>query len=176
MSECGLGQTHYYTKAGAKERKTSVKNKNLNFGAKIMALGVITGRGVLPLKFIPPKVKINSDYYIEDVLKPLVDQWLPKLYPEELQRVFVHHDAAPAHVNKKTTEFMKQPHEIHGINFIHKKDIPVKSPDASPLDFFGFGYLKQQLKQHEVSSIDQLCTTANQIWTEIPLEMVLNVF
>ena len=71
---------------------------------------------------------------------------------------------------------MEQAHEIYGINFIHKKDAPVKSSDESPLDFFGFSYLKQQLKQHEVSSIDQLCTSANQIWTEIPLEMVLNVF
>ena len=32
-----------------------------------------------------------------------------------------------------------------GISYIVRKDIPVKSPDTAPLNFYGFGYLKQRL-------------------------------
>ena len=31
-----------------------------------------------------------------------------------------------------------------GVSYTSKKDIPVKTPDGSPFDFFGFGYLKQR--------------------------------
>ena len=77
---------------------------------------------------------------------------------------------------KNTTEFMDRAHETHGITFIRKKDIPVKSPDASPLDFVGFGYLKQKLKERHIFSIAQLRDIANNIWTEIPNELVMRVF
>ena len=61
-----------------------------------MVFAAMTGRGVLPLIRLPSKVKINAKYYIEKVLKPLLETELPKLYPNDLHRVLVHHDLAPA--------------------------------------------------------------------------------
>ena len=164
------------TQKGEKSTEIVQKSKDKRYGKKLMVLAIMTGRGVLPLQFIPPKVKINGKYYIDHVLIPLVSKWLPKLYPEGLDRVFVHHDAAPAHICSEAEKIMKKLSDSTKITFISKQDIPIKSPDASPLDFFGFGYLKQQLTQHKVKTLDDLRRTANRIWSGIPSELVLKVF
>ena len=100
----------------------------------------MTVRGVLSLIRVPPK-----DYYIEHVLKPLLESKVVKLYGEEACKVLVHHDAAPAHTANKTKAYAQELKTKLGIPFIDKEHIPVKAPDTSPLDFYGFGYLKQRL-------------------------------
>lgn len=145
-------------------------------GKKIMCIGILTGRGPIPLQFVKQNVKINSSYYCEQVLGPLVKKWLPTLYPEGLEKVFVHHDAAPSHISGATLAFMNELTIQYGITFIRKEDIPVKSPDASPLDFFGFGYLKQKLKQRRVRTLAGLRKAASSVWLQIDREMVLRCF
>ncbi|UYV69514.1 hypothetical protein LAZ67_6003865 [Cordylochernes scorpioides] len=102
-----------------------------------MVVGVMTGRGVLPLIKVPSKVKVNSEFYIECVLKPVIEQ-LKDLYPGEMDKVFLHHDKASSHTSNKTQQFLQEMKDTLGLNFIRNSDIPVKSPDASPLDFYGF--------------------------------------
>ena len=89
-----------YLGDGQERDESHVKCRREQSNRKIMALAVMTGRGIIPLKFIPPKTKINGQYYCDRVLKPLVHEWLPIIYPEGLEQVFVHHDAAPSHVCK----------------------------------------------------------------------------
>ncbi|UYV72737.1 hypothetical protein LAZ67_10000469 [Cordylochernes scorpioides] len=102
-----------------------------------MVVGVMTGRGVLPLIKVPSKVKVNSEFYIECVLKPVIEQ-LKDLYPGEMDKVFLHHDKASSHTSNKTQQFLQEMKDTLGLNNIRNSDIPVKSPDASPLDFYGF--------------------------------------
>ena len=100
---------------------------------------------------VPKKVKVNADYYIDKVLKPLLEVNLPKLYPGELHKVTVHHDAATSHTAKKTVAYAGDLKSRLGISIIPKADISVKSPDASPMDFIGFGYLKRRLMKRKGS-------------------------
>jgi DNA-binding Lrp family transcriptional regulator len=132
-----------YVKKGESIPENWVYEKAENFSKGFMIVGAITGRGVLPLIRVPPKAKINSEYYIKYVLKRLLEKELPKLYPGELNKVFVHHDKASSHTSIKTSEYAADLKARTGISIIDNSLIPVKSPDASPLDFFGFGYLKQ---------------------------------
>ena len=119
---------------------------------------------------------MNSEVYIFYVLETLVHIFLPKMYPEELQRVYVHHDAAPSHTSAKTTEFLKKVSQETKITFIQASEIPVKSPDASPLDFFGFGFLKQRLRAKKATTIAGLRKVARSIWSEISTEAIINVY
>ena len=41
---------------------------------------------------MPSEVKINAQFYVDYVLKPLFTEYLPKLYRNEMDKVFFHHD------------------------------------------------------------------------------------
>ncbi|UYV82957.1 CAPN1 [Cordylochernes scorpioides] len=133
-----------YIKRGNQVPDNWVHQCSETFPKGFMVVGVMTGRGVLPLIKVPSKVKVNSEFYIECVLKPVIEQ-LKDLYPGEMDKVFLHHDKASSHTSNKTQQFLQEMKDTLGLNFIRNSDIPVKSPDASPLDFYGFGMLKQRL-------------------------------
>jgi hypothetical protein len=123
------------------------------FGAKFMVVGAMTGRGDVPLIHVPPNVQINSHRYVDDVLKPLLEVSVPALYPGELHRIFVHHDKASSQTSHDTQRYAKDLKERLGITIIPNAEIPVKSTDASPIEFYGFGYLKQW--QHGRKAVTQ---------------------
>ena len=71
-----------------------------DFLKTLNVVGGISGRRTLQLVQVPKKVKINADYYIRHVLRPLLEQHLPKLYPNELHQVTVHQDSESSHTAK----------------------------------------------------------------------------
>jgi hypothetical protein len=144
LADCnGERRICYTTKK--KQVEELVVQKRERFGEKVMIVGAKSGPGTLPLIKAPQNVKINANYYIEKILKPLLETHVPKLYPGETSKVYVHHDAATSHTARLTRDYAKDLHDRLGITIINNKDIPVKSPDASPMDFFEFGFLKQKL-------------------------------
>jgi len=131
-----------YLKQGERVPESWVMEKDESFKKGFMVVSVITGRGTVPLFRVPSQVKINAQYYVDYVLKPLFTIHLPRLYPNEMNKVFFHHDKASSHTANLTTDYLEQLKSSMGISYLEKYDIPVKAPDASPLDFYGFGYLK----------------------------------
>lgn len=121
-----------------------------------MVIGAMSGREPLPLMKVPAKVKINAERYIVDVLRPLVEKEIPKLYPGEEEKVYIHHDKASSHTAKKTQQYAERVKENLGPEIIKNQDIPVKSPDIAPLDFFGFGFLKQPAFHRRATTLDGL--------------------
>ena len=141
-----------------------------------MVIGIITGRGTVPLLKVPSEVKINAQYYIEKVLKPLFNEYLPRLYPNDMDKVFFHHDKASSHTANLTTSYLEQLRSEIGISYLYKKDIPVKAPDASPLDFFGFGYLKQELLKRRARTLIGVWKLCQRVWSKVDLKMIENVY
>ena len=141
-----------------------------------MVIGIITGRGTVPIFRVPTKVKINAEYYVELVLKPLFTKHLPLLYPGEMDKVFFHHDKATSHTADSTTDYLEELKTNIGISYLEKQDIPVKAPDASPLEFFGFGYLKQRLGKRNAKTLDGVWKIVREEWSLIDLNMIQNVF
>src|SRR5277367_5705094 len=66
--------------------------KTRKFGEKVMVVWEMTVQSVLSLIRVPLKVKVNADYYIEHVLKPLLESEVIKFYGEEACKVL-----APRH-------------------------------------------------------------------------------
>lgn len=85
-----------------------------------MAVGCLIGIGVLPLIFVPPKVKISADYYINYDLKLLLEEKIPKLYGEDIFKVFFHHDAATSHMVRQTQMYADTLKYKLGITTINK--------------------------------------------------------
>ncbi|UYV72043.1 hypothetical protein LAZ67_9001628 [Cordylochernes scorpioides] len=164
-----------YIKRGNQVPDNWVHQCSETFPKGFMVVGVMTGRGVLPLIKVPSKVKVNSEFYIECVLKPVIEQ-LKDLYPGEMDKVFLHHDKASSHTSKKTQQFLQEMKDTLGLNFIRNSDIPVKSPDASPLDFYGFGMLKQRLFNRRPKTEAGLWKAAQEEWSNVSLSKVKEVF
>ncbi|UYV79436.1 USP24 [Cordylochernes scorpioides] len=164
-----------YIKRGNQVPDNWVHQCSETFPKGFMVVGVMTGRGVLPLIKVPSKVKVNSEFYIECVLKPVIEQ-LKDLYPGEMDKVFLHHDKASSHTSNKTQQFLQEMKDTLGLNFIRNSDIPVKSPDASPLDFYGFGMLKQRLFNRRAKTEAGLWKAAQEEWSNVSLSKVKEVF
>ena len=72
-----------------------------------MFVAGMSARGPTAIRFVPPKTKINSEYYIKHVLKPLFRKGIPKLYGKKAKFVALHQDSAPAHTALPTVQFLK---------------------------------------------------------------------
>ena len=95
----------------------------------------------------------------------LVD--LPKLYGKEARKVVLHIDSATSHTAQRTIQWL----EAHGFKYITKDQLLPNSPEISPMDFFGNGYLKSKLIARRYTTIDGMLRYAKQEWMDIPLEM-----
>lgn len=141
-----------------------------------MVVAIITGLGTIPLIKVPNKVKINTQYYIDFVLKSLCEEYLHKLYPWELQKVFIHHDAATSHTSKLTQEYVAIVKKNYGITVTKNANIPIKSSDVNSCNFFAFGHLKKQLKQRRPKKFEGLWKVYSSIWSRISQEQIRKIY
>ena len=79
-------------------------------------------------------------------------QYIPNIYGNDKNKLFVHIDKA----SKSTVNYIKMKQIETGISFIPFPDIPTKTPDISPMDFCGFGLLKQALRTLKPTTLDGL--------------------
>jgi len=113
---------------------------------------------------------------VDYVLKPILEDFIPALYPGEMHKVYFHHDKASSHTSKITQEYLKNLQIRTAIDYIDNKDIPVKSPDASPLDFFAFGFLKQKLFNRRASTLDGIWKLLKEVWASISVQDIQKVY
>ena len=171
LENCNGERKICYVKAGQQVPEDWVVDHE-NFFESFMVVGAISGRGTLPLIKVPKKTKVNADYYVSHVLKPLVEVHLPRLYPGEMSKVVIHHDKASSHTARKTQDYCRMAKDKWGVTIIRNEDIPVKSPDTSPMDFFGFGYLKWQLFGHRPSTAEGVWKLLRRVWAKVDLDLI----
>ena len=155
-----------YISREKKRKDCAVFTKNAHCKGVMVFMGISYNGTTKPI-FVDPGAKINSDYYIEHCLKPLIAEG-KILYPNGDWKF--HQDSAPAHTAKKTLEFLRQTN----INFITPDQWTPCSPDLSPCDYFLWGYLKNQLNSYTVKNISQLKCAIKREVSDIPLEMLQN--
>ena len=73
-----------------------------------MFVAGICYHGVTELRFVESGAKINADYYIEQVLKPMYAYDILKLFGKHQNKMVFHHDSAPAHSARATQEFLSK--------------------------------------------------------------------
>ena len=118
-----------------------------------MVWGGISAKGKTSLRFVKPNAKTNSDYYINNMLKPFLRRDVARLFPQtEKNRPIFHQDSTPNHVSKKTIVYL----EKFKVKYVKPEEWMSKSPDAAPMDYAIWGYLKQQLNTKNIETLDQL--------------------
>ena len=93
----------------------------------------------------PGKAKVSDICYVDHVLRPIGERHITKLYTIEVGKVFIHHDKDSSHTASKTRDYLVKMNMKIGLNCIQNADFPVKSPAITPFDFYGLGFLKQEL-------------------------------
>ena len=124
-------------------------------------------QGKLPLIKVDPKTKINSLYYQKDVLEPIFRREIPRLYGDDSKNVWFHQDKASSHTSRSTSSFLEELTRETKINVIPFSSIPVKSPDASPMDFCAFGMLKRALGNCRATTLNGLWKICKREWQRI---------
>ena len=93
-----------------------------------------------------------------------------------MDKVFFHHEKASSHTADLTSTYLEEKKRDLGISYLNKEDIPVKCPDGSPLDFFGFGFLKQKLEKRNARTLEGVWKLSKEIWSTIDLKQIKSVF
>jgi hypothetical protein len=80
LSDCNRKRRICYISKEKNTPENWVYERKESFPPKFTVIGNITGRGVLPLIDVPDNTKVDSHYYIDYVLTPLVYKYLLQLY------------------------------------------------------------------------------------------------
>ena len=128
-----------------------------------MALAGVSYRGKTEIRFIDKGTKVNSKYYCEHVLKPFLDNDVPRLFPDDPESMVFHQDSASSHTARETIQFLKN----NNVNFIDKEEWMPKSPDAAPMDFGIWGILKRRLQKRNVNTLLGLKRALKDEWNRL---------
>jgi hypothetical protein len=149
LSDCNKHRAIFYRKRGEKKFQTWFKESRESFPKGFMIVAGFGYNGKLTIRRIEKNAKINSSYYQEHILKPIFYEEIPNLYPGLCDKVEVHQNKASSHTSASTLQFLQNITSETKIKAIPFDHIPVKSPDASPMDFCAFGQLKRALERDD---------------------------
>ena len=165
-----------YIKRGESVPEDWVKQKRTLWEEKFMVIAVMTYYGTVPLFKLPHGRTMNAEFYVNNVLKPLIHNYLLPIFAEDMNKVFLHHDKSPVHTAEMTKLYLQSMTEKFGLTFISKEDIPVKGADCAPLDFYGFGYLKRKVESSGVRTIKGSWKKCQEVWSAISPRTCASVY
>jgi len=131
----------------------------------VMFVAGISYKGTTDIRFVPPRAKVNSDFYINKVVHPLFKKDIPRLFGKQAKMAVLHRDSAPAHKSAKTVAWLKS----NGYKFIPEEDWPANSPDLSPMDYSINGIFKQRLWRRKTKSLEGLKRAMREEWKKIDI-------
>lgn len=172
LNDCGKTRAIFYRPKDAKGRADWIRECKESFSKGFMIIAGYCSKGRLQIRRVAKNVKVNAKYYQDNILEPLFRHEIPALYGNEACKVRIHQDKASSHTARSTVNYLQQMETETGISAIPYSDIPVKSPDASPMDFCGFGLLKRGLGDRRPRTLDGLWKACQQVWNAIPLPVL----
>ncbi|GBM62280.1 hypothetical protein AVEN_264141-1 [Araneus ventricosus] len=127
----------------------------------------ISANGVTKPWFVQPGARINSEYYIQKILKPFRKDDYCRLYPNG--DAVLHQDSAPSYAPRVTQIFLMD----QQVQFLRPQQRIPNSPEAAPCDYFLWGHLKNKLNKRRVSTLRGLQKVIRYEVKKLPREMIL---
>lgn len=167
LTDCGKNRAIFYRPRDSKGRSDWVRECKESFPRGFMVVAGYCYKGQLKMHRVEKNAKVNAVYYQTNILEPIYREEIPALYGAEASKVWIHQDKAASHTARSTVAYMKEMEKETGIHAIPYSEIPVKSPDASPMDFCGFGLLKRALGNRRPKTVDGLWKVCIDEWARI---------
>jgi len=123
----------------------------------------VSALGTTSIHFIEPDVKVNGQYYLEDLL-------MQKLLPDILQLLDFHvfqQDSAPAHRARETIKLLT----METSEFIPPTLWPPNSPDLNPVDYKVWSVMQEKVYKR-IKDIDELRACILTAWDEMDQRII----
>lgn len=159
----------FYRKKSEKGRGEFLRKCREKFSKGFMVVAGYCAMGQLTIHRVSSKAKINAQYFQTNVLEPIYNSDIPRLYGNQASKVLIHMDKASSHTARSSVAYYERKFEETGIKVIPFSHVPVKSPDCSPMDFCGFGLLKRGLSSRRPTTVEGLWKVCQEVWYDIPL-------
>ena len=159
----------FYSPHEGKGRGEFVRECREKFSKGFMVVGGFCARGKLPMHRVDSKAKVKAAYFQTNIMDPLYKTHIPHLYGRDTRNVWIHMDKASSHTARSSLAYYERMATETGVSVIPFSSIPVKSPDASPMDFCAFGLLKKGLAQRRPTTVAGLWKVCQAVWSAIPI-------
>jgi hypothetical protein len=136
---------------------------------KIMFTIMWSPRGFHVINQLPDDTKMNSTYYVNNVLQELYQCFFPHGHGPRSKYLVIHVDNCSIHKSAQSEQFMVA-HKMFRMSH------PPYSPDLAPSDFYLFGTVKNQLEHIQLSEHDDFFEKLYEILQSIPKEELARVF
>ena len=153
----------YYIRGNQYDRQKVKFVKRDAFAPGFMVWAGVSFYGKTSLRFINKGVKVNSDYYINSVLKTFLNKDVPRLFNGHENDMVFHQDSASSHTSKKTIEFLKK----RKVSYITPSEWMPKSPDCAPMDYGIWGILKRRLQKRKIYTLSGLKRAVKDEWKKL---------
>ena len=157
-----------YAAAGTRKKEIATNRllaERPTFSKSIMVSVGVSLLGTTELIFVEPGVKINSEYYRNNLL---ARDMLPVIREISGEFFILQQDSAPAHRARETIAFLK----TKVPQFISPSEWPPNSPDLNPVDYTVWGALEQRVYRHKVKDINELRQRLVQEWNSMDHKVI----
>lgn len=125
--------------------------------------------GIQVLDCVDPSLRINSEYFVQNILKELIKSDSFIKAKNQKQKFVLHMDNAPVHRSKCTQSFLKE-------NGITVAPHPPYSPDLAPSDFYLLGWIKNNNQKIRFQSPEEIREWIQEKFATISKETLKEVF
>jgi hypothetical protein len=125
---------------------------------KLMVAMEISAGGQTGLYIVPETVKVNGQFFIDHILRQIVEN-IFRLYPGEEHKVTIYMDSAGSHVCSETTDWMNS----REMKCIPKQEWMSDSSDLFPMNFGINSIFKNLLNEKEVYHMENVLEFFNVI-------------
>jgi len=120
--------------ARGKERrpfKTGLRSASRSTPKNSCSLQGLSSKGIIGHYCVLPTSKVDQLFFLNKILKPIVEKNIPRLNSREKQKVIHHFDFATSHTTPAMYEYLDDQNE----KYIRKEERLSNSPDLSSIDY-----------------------------------------
>jgi hypothetical protein len=98
---------------------------------KVVDAAGVCAKSLTDLYCVPPTTKVDRWFFINSILKPIVEKDIPGLYPGEEYKAVLHFDSAGSHTTPEAYSWLDERY----VKYTRREEWLSNSPDLSPMDF-----------------------------------------
>ena len=164
MGRLNSQNDRFYAKVDARKKDADpdrLYHDHVAFPQSVMVSVAVSKMGKTSLHFVEPKVKVNGQYYREQVLAQLIPDMDALAYGEEY---IFQQDGARAQTAKATIEYLEE----NVPQLLPPEDWPPNSPDCNPVDYRIWSSLEKKVYRVKIRDLDHLLECLQQEWDDFP--------